>query len=161
MGGIRKFLVCLSTLAIVGALQFAVPSASANDVFKTLDGSWRGSGVVRLQGSNEAVSCRGYYNAKAGSALSIAIRCASTSYRIEMRSNIVNNDGRLSGKWEERTFNAEGALSGRLSGSMINLTISGVINGSLSISLAGASHQVNLTASGPRFKGVSINMKRG
>jgi hypothetical protein len=129
-------------------------------VFTKLDGAWKGSGVVKLQGGVERITCRGYYNAKGGDALSIAIRCASPSYRIEMRSNVRESGGRLTGSWEERTFNAEGALSGRVSSSAINLAISGVIKGSMSISVGGGGHQVNLTASGPRFLGVSISMSR-
>ncbi|MDZ4791071.1 MAG: hypothetical protein SGJ17_07675 [Hyphomicrobiales bacterium] len=131
-------------------------------MFKQLNGSWRGSGAVRLQGGNERISCRGYYNVKSGgSGLSIAIRCAAPSYRIEMRSNVTDSGGRLSGNWEERTFNAEGALSGSVTGSSVNLSISGVITGSMSISVNGSSHQVNLSASGPRFKGMSLSMSRG
>ncbi len=162
MGGARVISAILMTIAFGCGFQFNASKASAVDVFKQLDGSWRGSGTVRLQGGNERISCRGYYNQKSGGAvLSIAIRCAAPSYRIEMRSNVTNSGGRLSGHWEERTFNAEGALSGSVSGSSINLTISGVITGSLSISLSGSSHQVNLSASGPTFKGLSLSMSRG
>ncbi len=162
MSGLKVFFTTLMTFALLCGLQFASPEALAADVFKQLDGSWKGSGTVRLQGGNERISCRGYYNMKAGGAvLSIAIRCAAPSYRIEMRSSVTNNNGRLSGSWEERTFNAEGAISGSVSGSSINLTISGVIKGNMSISTGGSSHQVNLSASGPKFKGMSLSMSRG
>ncbi len=162
MSGARFTSLFLAALMLICASQFSASTAEAADVFKQLNGSWRGSGAVRLQGGNERISCRGYYNVKSGgSGLSIAIRCAAPSYRIEMRSNVTDSGGRLSGNWEERTFNAEGALSGSVTGSSVNLSISGVITGSMSISVNGSSHQVNLSASGPRFKGMSLSMSRG
>ncbi|MDX2265620.1 MAG: hypothetical protein NW215_11710 [Hyphomicrobiales bacterium] len=152
-----RWITVLAAAAVMGGVE----SASASELFKRLDGSWKGSGVVRLEGGNERISCRGYYNARGGASLSIALRCAAPSYRIEMRSNVTESDGRITGRWEERTFNAEGSLSGRATATSVNLAISGVITGSMTIAVGGAGHQVNLTASGPRFRGVSISLTRG
>jgi hypothetical protein len=78
-----------------------------------------------------------------------------------MRSLLNSSGGGVAGDWEERTFNATGAVSGSAGGDRIALAISGAITGSMSIAVGGASHKVNITASGVGFKSVSMTLSRG
>ena len=53
------------------------------------------------------------YYTGGGSQLGLAILCKSESSNIHIRSKLSQSGGRITGTWEERTFNAEGNASGR------------------------------------------------
>lgn len=150
--------------ALLALLASASTSpARTENVFNELAGNWAGLGQIQLDGGKtERVGCRGYYNLKdAGAVLSLVIRCASSSYKIELRSLLKDEGGRVSGTWEERTFNATGDITGRATAGALTLVISGNINGSMSVTQNGGQHQVSIKTAGTSFTGVSINMSRG
>lgn len=141
---------------------FAQP-ASPN-VFSELDGSWSGRGNVRFSdGKSERITCRAYYNPKgAGAELGLAIRCASVSYKIEIRASLLHQNGRLTGQWEERTFNASGEVNGRASAGQIKMSIAGGgLTASMSVSTEGSRQAVSISTEGSNLKGVTINLSRG
>ena len=111
---LRSAILPLAAIA-VGALTFLVPVSPVKadpGPFNTLLGSWGGSGEIRLdKGRKERIKCNAYYTG-GGSDLGLAIRCQSDNYKIEIRSKLSYSGGRLSGNWEERTFNASGTASG-------------------------------------------------
>src|SRR5690242_15320816 len=92
----RKF---LALAALLGGLVLAgqTAGAGAEGPFPRLAGSWSGNGKVVLdQGKSEQISCRAYYTAKsAGADLALAIRCASSSYKIEMRATLSQQNGQV------------------------------------------------------------------
>jgi hypothetical protein len=142
------------------------PSAAPADVpalFKQLAGSWRGVGDLVLEdGTREQLSCRGYYVLKSeGHGLSIASLCSSSKEKFEFRSLVSESGSAISGQWEERTYHATGQVSGSASGTTMNLSFSGTIDGTISISLTGQTHSVNVSAAGAGIKGVSISLTRG
>jgi hypothetical protein len=132
--------------------------------FAELNGAWTGAGQIRLEGGKtERVTCKAYYTPKdAGAAIGIALRCASTSYSIDLRSNLESVNGRVTGSWEERIFNATGNVTGRASNGNVSVAISGGgLSGSMSVSFGGTSQQVSITTSGTALKGVSISLSKG
>ncbi len=159
---LRKFVK--TTIAILSTLLIpSVVFAQEATPFGQLAGSWRGSGQVRLEdGSSERLSCRGYYTQKATrSELSLSIRCQSENNKIEMRSGLTYENGRVTGHWEERNFSVEGEVSGSASTNKLSLRFNGQLTGSMSLSVSGSTHQVNITTGGPGFRGVSITFSRG
>jgi hypothetical protein len=131
--------------------------------FAELTGAWTGAGQIRLEGGKtERVTCKAYYTPKdEGTAIGIALRCASTSYSIDLRSNLESANGRVTGNWEERTFNAAGNVTGRASNGNVSVAISGGgLSGSMSVSFGGSSQQVSITTSGTALKGVSISLQK-
>jgi hypothetical protein len=141
----------------------AAPAAKTNP-FVDLSGAWTGAGQIRLEGGKtERVTCKAYYTPKDdGAAIGIALRCASTSYSIDLRSNLESINGRVTGNWEERTFNANGNVTGRASNGNVSVAISGGgLSGSMSVSFGGTSQQVSITTSGTALKGVSISLQKG
>ena len=136
--------------------------ASAGGPFEQLVGTWSGKGKVTFEGGKtEALACTAYYVSRdAGAGLGLAIRCASTSYKTEIRSNLHHANGRISGEWEERSFNAAGAASGVISPERISLQISGAINGSMTIVQAGSKQSVSISTSGGGLSAVSIGLSR-
>jgi hypothetical protein len=132
--------------------------------FAELSGAWTGAGQIRLEGGKtERVTCKAYYTPKdSGNALAIALRCASTSYSVDLRSNLVAAGGRVTGTWEERTFSAEGNVAGRATNGNISVAINGGgLSGSMSVSFGGTSQQVSITTAGTALRGVSISLSKG
>ena len=136
--------------------------AIAGSPFEQLTGTWSGKGKVTFEGGNsEALACTAYYVSRdAGAGLGLAIRCASTSYKTEVRSNLHQANGKISGKWEERSFNAVGTASGVISSDRISLQIAGSINGSMTIVQVGSKQSVSISTTGAGLSAVSIGLWR-
>jgi len=140
------------------------PGAIANPtgVFNNLDGTWRGNGRISLTGGeSQRIGCRAYYNANGGgAALNMAIRCASPDNKIELRAQLNDKNGQVSGTWEERTFNATGNVSGTASTGLMALSIDGAVQGSMRISFSGRNQQVSITTATDGLRGIAINLRR-
>lgn len=151
-------------LAVVTVLVAAITPARADNVFTLFNGIWSGFGQIRLDnGAIERIKCNAYYTPKDdGASLGLAIRCASTSYRIELRSQLRAQAGRVSGSWEERNFNASGSVSGQASAGRISLSVvGGGMMGSMNVSSSGGAQSVVITTQGTGLKSVNINLSRG
>lgn len=150
----------LTALALTVAL---VPSSSiraAAGPFDTLLGSWRGSGeIVLTDGRTERLKCNAYYTG-GGSRLGMAIRCQSESSNVEIRSKLSETGGRISGTWEERTYNAEGTASGRATDDKISLQISGGVTGTMQVSFSRSRQSVAIATQGIALKSVTIDLTR-
>jgi hypothetical protein len=141
----------------------ASASAQTTGPFGSLAGSWSGSGQIRLSdGKTEALKCKAYYTDKnSGVQLSLAIRCASASNKIELRASLASEAGRVTGNWEERQFNAGGEVKGQASANKLSLSINGGgLTGSMSVAIAGSNQTVSITTEGVGFKGVNIALNR-
>jgi hypothetical protein len=135
---------------------------AAGNPFTSLTGTWSGSGVAKFDGGKtESLRCKGYYTNTGGPhTLGLSIRCANASAKVELRANLVDADGAVSGNWEERTYNQSGTVSGTASANKMNLMISGGIDGSMTVSIGGGTHSVTVSTSGPTLKAVNISMSR-
>lgn len=149
------------TSAIILALAAPVSAASDNP-FVNLAGTWGGSGTARFDdGKTESLRCKGYYTNNGNPhSLGLSIRCANASSKLELRANLLDTNGSVSGNWEERTYNQSGTVTGRATPSRMTLAISGGITGTMTVAISGASHSVTVASSGPSFKGVHISMSR-
>jgi hypothetical protein len=152
--------LCVALLA-----GFVITSAAAQSrsLFASLDGAWNGSGRVRLDnGRSERIKCKGYYNAKAGGAqLGIAIDCANAAVRINMRANLTDAAGKVSGTWEEREYNQSGNVTGSATADKLTLTFAGGLTGTLSIAANGSTQTVSISTGGPGFVGADLQFSKG
>jgi hypothetical protein len=149
-------LVCLSVV-------FAGTPVHAAGPFAQFDGSWSGSGRINLDdGRSEALRCKAYYTPKAdGVEIGLALRCASASSKVELRANLTSAGSRVSGSWEERSFNASGTVTGQVSPNQIRLTITGGgFSGSMAVTTTGKSQVISVSTQGVALKGVSVNLQR-
>jgi hypothetical protein len=134
--------------------------AAAGNPFDTLLGSWRGSGQIQLSdGRSERLKCNAYYTG-GGSQLGMAIRCQSESSNVEIRSKLSQSGGRITGTWEERSFNATGTAAGQASDDKISLQISGGVTGTMSVSYSGSRQSVAISTQGIALKSVTIDLTR-
>jgi hypothetical protein len=148
--------------AVTAILLFASwPSGQAvAGPFDVLLGSWGGSGQITMtDGRKERLKCNAYYTG-GGSQLGMAIRCQSESSNVEIRSKLSQSGGRITGTWEERTFNASGSAVGQASGSKINLQISGGVSGTMSVSYSSSRQSVAISTQGIALKSVTISLSR-
>ena len=151
----------LSAACLLGVM--ASPAA-AQSPFGALSGNWSGSGKVRFTGgSSEAVTCKAYYTPKeSGTSLGVAILCASPSSKIELRATLAYDAGKVTGKWEERTYNVAGEVQGQASSNKINVSINGGgVSGSLAVGVNGGSQSVNIKTEGISMTGVDISLSKG
>ncbi|MEZ5818315.1 MAG: hypothetical protein R3D44_14645 [Hyphomicrobiaceae bacterium] len=157
-GGLRHMAIA----ALMGGI-FATPAA-AEGPFTGLSGTWRGAAQVRLQsGSSETLKCYAYYTPKGtGVELGLAIRCASASNKIELRAQLTAAGNKVSGRWEERTYNAMGDVSGSAQEGRLSLIIDGgAFKGSMAVKTIGTSQTVLIKTEGIALLGVNINLSRG
>ncbi len=157
---IRPLLRLTLALAAAALLISPTPAAKAGTPFDTLLGSWRGSGQIELdKGRRERLKCNAYYTG-GGSQLGMAIRCQSESSSVEIRSKLSESGGRISGTWEERTFNASGTASGQVSGGKISIAVSGGVTGTMLVSYTSSRQSVSITTQGIALKSVNIDLSR-
>jgi hypothetical protein len=160
---ILRSVILPAAAVVIGALTLIVPTGPSKadpSPFNTLLGSWGGSGEIRLdKGRKERIKCNAYYTG-GGSDLGLAIRCQSDNYKIEIRSKLSYSGGRLSGNWEERTFNASGTASGTASPNRISLAIKGGVSASMLVNYTKTTQNVNISVSGVALQGVRISLAR-
>jgi len=153
----------LATLALTASFMLAPwpdTQAATSNPFDILLGSWRGSGqIVLSDGKAERLKCNAYYTG-GGSQLGMAIRCQSENSNVDIRSKLSQSGGRISGTWEERTFNAEGSASGQATSDKISLQISGGVTGTMQVSYSGSRQSVAIATQGIALKSVTIDLSR-
>lgn len=160
--GAPTFGLLLAAAAVVAVSPPLLPSAEAQaSPMKRLMGSWSGRGTARFEGNrSERIKCNAYYTG-GGSKLNIAVRCASPSYKIEIRSKLTNESGRLVGTWEERTFNASGETRGSIDEKMLKLSINGGgLTASMAVDFDGSRQAINVMTDGMELKSVAIKLAR-
>jgi hypothetical protein len=155
----RLFWPSLAALAVAACA--GVAAAAADSAFDGLLGAWSGSGQVRYQsGDTEGIRCTAYYTG-GGPKLGLAIRCKSPSNDIEIRGALTHQGEKVSGTWEERTFNASGEASGRMAAGRLNLSIAGGgFSGTMSVSYSGTRQTVAITTQGIPMKSVSVTLTK-
>jgi hypothetical protein len=94
--------------------------------------------------------------------LSVVIRCKGTSSNFELRSKLNSNGDKVSGSWEERTYNAAGDASGTASAGKLNVQFSGSLTGSLEMSFSSSSQSVSVSVDtkGTGIKGARVSLNR-
>lgn len=150
----------LAVLALTVALAPWPSGRALAGPFDTLLGSWRGNGQIKLNdGRTERLKCNAYYTG-GGSQLGMAIRCQSETSNVEIRSKLSQSGSRISGTWEERTFNAAGTASGQATGARISLQISGGVTGTMQVSYSGSRQSVAISTQGIALRSVTIDLTR-
>jgi hypothetical protein len=153
----------LRALALISAaaVGLSTSSAAADASLHVLAGSWRGDGTMLFEsGKTETISCNGYY--RSVGSLSVAIRCKGTSSDFELRSKLSSDGDKISGSWEERTYNVTGDASGTASAGKLNVQFSGGLEGSLEMSFSSTSQSVSVSVDtkGAGIKGVRVSLNR-
>jgi hypothetical protein len=112
----------LATCLVSGGVD-----AQATSPFARLSGNWSGSGTIDLSsGASEAIKCRAAYDVlDRQDNLQLNIRCASESYKFDLRGSAKYSGGAVTGTWSEDTRNAAGTISGTANGDHFEVTAKG------------------------------------
>lgn len=127
-------------------------------------GFWIGPGRIEFdEGASEALVCKAYYTTThQTNRLSIVLRCASPSQKIELRAQLAAQGSNLTGTWEERTFNASGTVTGEATDQQITLSIDGGgFTATMLVIQDEGQQSVSITTQGVGFKKVSVSLTRG
>lgn len=158
-----KSLVHFFRAAIAATVVGLSPAVAGSETsLDVLTGTWRGSGTMLFEdGLTDNLSCNGYY--KPGPNMSVVIRCKGAETNFELRSKLLKSEGdKVSGTWEERTYNASGDASGTASPGKLSVQFGGSLAGKLDMSFTSSSQAVSVTieTQGTGLKGARVNFSR-
>lgn len=118
-------------IALAAGLFLLPVSASAQQqaggAFSQFAGDWSGEGTVKTTAGSERIRCKVHYTvASDGASLEQKMRCASDSYKLEVRSKVAATGTKLTGKWNEITRDSIGNISGTITSTGIRAMIDGI-----------------------------------
>ena len=149
----------LAALLFSGSATFA---GSGSGPFAEMAGVWSGSGAISLDsGASERIRCRATYAVSGdGTGLNQNLVCASDSYKFELKSDVLAEDGSLSGTWSELSRNVGGSLEGRAGSGQFDVVVSAAaFKAKLSVTTHGNKQVVSISSEG-EIKGASISLSR-
>lgn len=146
-------------------LAYGLPpvGAQTRELLSSMSGFWSGPGRIEFDAAqSEALRCKAYYTTKEkGDYLSMAIHCASVSYKIELRAQLTAQGNKLSGSWEERSFNASGTATGHIDDKTVSLVVDGGgFSATMLVVHDSAQQGVSITTQGIGFKKVDVSLNR-
>lgn len=155
----------LSLIVIVSVTALSTMGAWAEDgPFAGLEGSWSGNGTVTMaNGSQERIRCSANYSVPPlGKSLNQGLKCASDSYRFDVKTNVfVEAGGALRGTWSEATNQVTGNVSGRIAPGVIETSVSSpAFSAHLSVTTQGGKQSVSMQPVNTTVKTVTIDMRR-
>ena len=162
---LRLFVAAMAAAAALFGL--AAPSYAQrgpDSAFAGLVGSWVGTGTITLaSGAKENIRCRATYGlSDGGQLLKQTLRCASDSYNFDLRSNVKNDAGAISGSWRETTRQVQGSISGSAGPGQIQANIQGpTFSAGLLLASRGTRQTVTIRSQGSDLSEVSIVLNRG
>jgi hypothetical protein len=156
-----------SKTGFAGSLTMLVAMAAAPGMaatpFTGMSGAWTGAGRITMSdGSSEPIRCRATYTSnKAGTTLDQVLRCASDSYKFNVKSKVGADGSALLGQWTETTYNLTGTFTGTVKGEKIE----GKVRGSgLMIGVALVTHgnqqQARFLSQGTEMREVRISLTK-
>lgn len=129
----------------IAAAMLAAPAGAATGPFDGLAGLWSGQGRLGFKdGKVEAVTCRTtYFVSPDAQELKQNIRCASGGAKIEVKSVVRNDGGKLAGTWEETVYNKSGEIGGEVTPKGFRVTVQGSeVNASMDIIIVKDARQI-------------------
>jgi hypothetical protein len=156
-----RYMTKLTSWIVAGCLAAAssVPAAAAT--IEDMNGYWSGNGsVVLSNGNTERVKCSVVYKVTDGGAqIRQTMRCASADYKIDALADLRVKGERVSGSWEEKTYSATGAVSGRFSDNNFVLSIQGAnFSAAMNVSVSDCKQNISISPQGLEVTRISIGL---
>jgi hypothetical protein len=151
-----------TALGFIAALTAS--SASAAGPFAAFGGAWKGAGRISdIHGKSEGLSCKSTMSPSSdGIAMSLALVCASDSYRVDFHSELYTDGQDLRGTWTETTQNGSGDVTGTIRPNVISaVTTAPGFSARIVVHVVnGKRLDVSLNAQGTSINHVEVSMKR-
>jgi hypothetical protein len=151
-----------AAVTLFAASIFSSAGHAQSGPFAGMAGNWSGSGTVTLDdGSSERIRCRASYAvSENGNGLNQTLTCASDSYKFDLRSNVIAENGSLSGTWSESSRGVSGNLQGHSAGGNFQVIASAPgFTANISLTTRGNRQSV-VIKSDSVFRGAAISMSR-
>lgn len=157
-----------AAMVLLAALATSTPAIytplqAAPKTIDQLAGRWSGWGSVKMSnGATEQVKCVStFFVENAGKAVRQNLRCASSSYKIDVRANLNVSGTSISGTWEERNHSNSGSVSGTLSGTTFRLAISGpVLNAAMTMASSPCKLNINIAPRNFNVERIAIGLSK-
>ena len=151
------------TIAFSGA---AWQPASAAGPFSALNGSWGGTGKIRIGSKTERIRCKASYDVPGSTAtnLTLALTCASDSYKFDLAGDFrADPENNVSGNWSERSRGVNGSATGKARGDRVQIHVeSQPFTGNVILVTRGSSQSVDIDTIGTEDKiSANITLHRG
>ena len=161
----RRTLLLTRAVALqAAAVCLAISAASAQQgSFTGLAGLWSGNGTIELEdNARERIRCRATYAVRGdGEAMNLSLRCASDSYKFEIKSDVVSKGGAITGSWSEATRGVNGPVDGKASRNRFHVNVnSPAFTARLEMATEGAKQTATIT-SDSALKIARISLTRG
>jgi hypothetical protein len=151
----------LTSWIVAGCLAAACSVPAAAATIEDMNGYWSGNGsVVLSNGNTERVKCSVVYKVTdGGSQIRQTMRCASADYKIDALAELRVRGEKVSGSWEEKTYSATGAVSGRFSDNNFVLSIQGQnFSAAMNVSLSDCKQNISISPQGLEVTRISIGL---
>ena len=151
------FLVAAYTL-------LSATAAMADGPFASLDGRWTGQGRLGFADQKtENITCRAtYFVRENGEKLEQNIRCASAGAKVEIKSELTHNAGKLTGHWSELIYDKSGDLTGAITPAGFRIDVKGSdLNATMEVIVRDAKQIVEVHFNDSTLIGLSLMMQKG
>jgi hypothetical protein len=132
--------------------------------FKELAGRWTGEGRIGMsEGKVESVKCRAtYFVNEVGDGLKQNIRCASAGGKVEVKSDIVAKNGKLSGSWNELVYNLGGDMTGEVTQRGFRIVVrGGELTANMDVIVMNDRQIVEIQFVNSTLRGLTLILKKG
>ena len=156
---------CLALVAaiLLGSISPGFAATQQSDSFQPLLGWWTGKGRLGFSnGKTEEVRCRATYRrAQDGDGLLQALRCATASGAIEVKSSVERQGDELTGTWSETKYNFNGQVAGKVipNGFRVFITGSGV-KANMTVAVRNERHIVEIQFTDSSLIGLTMIFSR-
>ena len=121
------FAVALFVVLIPSPIAPSHAATQQADAFRPLLGWWTGRGRLGFKnGKTEDVKCRATYRrTESGDGIRQALRCATASGAIEVKSTVLREGDQLTGTWSETKYDFNGKVTGKITPRGFRVLVSG------------------------------------
>ena len=157
---VSTLVVLLGAVVLLPHIERAC--AQAAQPFDGLSGKWAGDGSIALtNGTTERLRCDATYAVSGGGEnLDQTLRCASDSYKFDLRIALSDKDGAVLGNWNEVSKNVSGGISGRDSKGLIQVTARGqTFTAAVTVATHGSEQSVKIRAQSGDLSQVTITLR--
>jgi hypothetical protein len=161
--GRRGPMIALCWLTVAAATAISIETADALNLGE-FGGYWTGTGLVTMtNGATEQLRCVATYKS-AAQTLRQSLRCASSGYSISAAVDLkvtgaVVAGAAVAGTWEEKTYSANGDITGQMTDTGFALVIKGpTFNADLTLSHTACKQAIMIVPTGVDVTRISIDL---
>jgi hypothetical protein len=160
MAGVSGVSKGLAIVLAVAATTVGAAQVGASNPVTNLPGRWSGPGnIVMTNGETEKMRCIATYFVEGGASVKQNLRCAGQGYKIDAITNLQVANGRVSGGWEERTWDTKGSISGDMKDDGFNLTIDGPgFSAAMAVKTTACNQSISITPRGNAVARISMSL---